>query len=254
MKNPLIIANWKMKLSHQEALDLAKKISKSAYRYKDSEVVLCPSFIDIIDVSGMIKDTGISLGAQDCFWEERGAFTGEISPLFLQQIGVKYIIIGHSERRAISEESEEMVHKKVRLILTLDTTPVLCVGETFEERQEGLKDVVLRRQIYSALNGLWFNKSDRIVIAYEPVWMIGSGQDADPEEITHSHKVIRQLLYDLFPDQVVDNQIKIIYGGSVDPENVSRYLSQNSVNGVLVGASSLDAVQFSSIVAAAIKC
>lgn len=254
MKNPFIIANWKMKLSPGDAIDLSRKISKASPKYKGADVVVCPSFTDIGQVSQIIKGTEISLGAQDCFWEEQGAFTGEISPLFLQEFGVKYVIVGHSERRGVIGESNELVHKKLRLILSLDTTPILCVGETFEERQEGLKDISLRTQIFSALNGLWFNKSDSLIIAYEPVWVIGTGQDVDPDEIEHTHKVIRQLLYDLFPDNVVDSQIKIIYGGSVDPENVARYLSKDCVQGVLVGTSSLDIVKFNSIVATAIKC
>jgi triosephosphate isomerase (TIM) len=254
MKNPLIIANWKMKLSPSDAIVLAKKISKSSSKYKGAEVAICPSFTDIGQVSQIIKETEVFLGAQDCFWEDQGAFTGEISPLFLQEFGVKYIIVGHSERRGVIGESNDVAHKKLRLILSLDTTPVLCVGETFEERQEGLKDITLNTQIFSALNGLWFNKSDSLVIAYEPVWVIGTGQDVDPEEISHTHKVIRQFLYDLLPNNVVDNQIKIIYGGSVDPENVARYLKQEGVQGVLIGTSSLDVVRFNSIIASAIKC
>ncbi len=254
MKNPIIIANWKMKLTQTEAVYLAKKVAKYSDKYKAASLVLCPSFTDIALVSEVIKDTDIGLGAQDCFWEEKGAFTGEVSPKFLQDSGVNYVIVGHSERREHLNETEDMIHKKIRLLITLDINPILCVGETFDERQEGLKDVVLRRQLHSSLDGLWFNKSDRLIVAYEPVWVIGSGQDVDPEEIDHTHQVIRQLLYDLFPDNVVDNQMKIIYGGSVDPENVSKYLNQKTVHGALVGTASLDSSQFRAIVSAACKC
>jgi len=253
MQNPLIIANWKMKLNASESLDLAKKIKKASTKYKDAEVVLCPQFTEITQVSEIIKDTKVNLGAQDCFWEEKGAFTGEISPKVLQEYGVKYVIVGHSERRQNLTETNEMIHKKVRLLLTVNMIPVLCIGETFKERQDGLKDVVLTKQLHTALNGLWFNKADKLVVAYEPVWVIGSGQDVDPDEIEHTHQVIRQTLYDLFEEKVVDEQIKIIYGGSVDPENVAPYLSQRTVHGVLVGSASLDAMQFSAVVVQANK-
>jgi len=249
MKNSLIIANWKMKLNSSESLDLAKKIKKASIKYTGAEVVLCPSFTELAQVREIIKNSDIKLGAQDCFWEEKGSFTGEVSPKVLQDYNVKYVLVGHSERRQNLGETEKMIHNKVRFLFTTEMTPVLCIGETFEQRQDGLKDVVLTRQLHSALNGLWLNKSDRLVIAYEPVWVIGSGQDIDPDEIEQTHQIIRQLLYDLFEDRVVDEQIKIIYGGSVDPENVAKYISQPTVHGVLVGGASLDSTHFTSIIA-----
>lgn len=253
MQNPLIIANWKMKLLQSESIALAKKIVKASAKYKDAEIVLCPSFVSIAAVAEIIKPSKIILGAQDCFWEEQGAFTGEISPKSLKEIGVRYVIVGHSERRQNFLETDDMAHKKIRLLMTIDMIPVLCVGETFEERQEGLKDVVVTRQLHGALNGIWFNKIDRLVIAYEPVWVIGSGQDVEPQEIEHTHQIIKQTLYDMFPDKVVDEQIKIIYGGSVDPENISAYIALPNVQGVLVGTASLDAMLFSAIIAKAKK-
>ncbi|MBU2576060.1 triose-phosphate isomerase [Patescibacteria group bacterium] len=253
MENPLIIANWKMKLNASDSLDLAKRVKKASAKYNGVEVVLCPSFTEIAQVNEIIKGSNIKLGAQDCFWEEQGSFTGEISPKSLQDYDVKYVLVGHSERRQNLGETEEMIHKKVRLLLTIDITPVLCIGETFEERQDGLKDVVLTRQLHNAFNGLWLNKSDRLVVAYEPVWVIGSGQDIDPDEIEHTHQIIRQLLYDLFEDRVVDEQVKIIYGGSVDSENIAQYIARPIVQGVLVGGASLDATHFSTIIAQAKK-
>ncbi|MAG28866.1 triose-phosphate isomerase [bacterium] len=253
MKNPLIIANWKMKLAPQEAIDLAKKVKKASTKYKGAEVVLCPSFTELAEVGKIIDATGLKLGAQDCFWEEQGAFTGEISPKILQEYGVETVIIGHSERRTSLLETSQMIHKKARLVLSLGMRPVVCVGESFDERQEGLKDSIIIRQVHDALNGIWLNKMDSLVVAYEPIWVIGSGQDCDPEEIEHTHQVIRQALYDLFTEQVVDEQVKIIYGGSVDPENVSNYLSHATVHGVLIGTASWDATTFSAVVAGAIK-
>jgi len=253
MKNPVIIANWKMNLNHEDSLSCAKKIAKNFSKHKGADVVLCPSFTDLISVRDAIAGTGIYLGAQNCFWDDEGSYTGEISPKFLEDIGVKYVIVGHSERRKYFGEDFEMIRKKITYLTTLDITPVLCVGETFDERQDGLKDVVLQKQLTTSLSGLWFNKSDTLIIAYEPVWMIGTGQDINPDEIEHSHRVIKQLLYDLFPDSIIDNQVKIIYGGSVDPENARIYLREKSVSGLLVGKASLDPVQFGAIVAGSLK-
>jgi triosephosphate isomerase (TIM) len=253
MSNPLIIANWKMKLSVQESLNLAKKVAKASSKYKNADVVLCPSFTELSNVGRQLKDTGVMLGAQDCFWEEQGAFTGEVSPMVLKEHGVEWVIVGHSERRQHLGETGQMIHKKVRLLLSLDMKPIVCIGESYEERKEGQKDVVLMQQIHNALGGMNLNKMDFLAVAYEPIWVIGSGQDVDPDEIEHTHQVIKQSLYDLFEKKAVDEHIKIIYGGSVDPENVGAYLAQESVKGVLVGTSSWDATKFSAIVALAIK-
>jgi triosephosphate isomerase (TIM) len=249
MEKPLVIANWKMKLSSAEAVSLAKKIKKAGAKYAGTEIILCPSFTELAEVGREINDSKLLLGAQDCFWEETGAFTGEVSPSVLKEYGVTHVIVGHSERREHVKETYEMIHKKVRMLLSLHIVPVLCIGETFEERQEGQKDVIIARQLHQALDGLWFNKMDSMVVAYEPVWVIGSGQDIDPEEIEHTNQIIIQTLYDLFPDDVISKQIKIIYGGSVDPENAVSYSAQKSVQGFLVGSASLDATQFSAIIA-----
>jgi len=253
MKNPLVIANWKMKLGSAEALALAKKISKSSAKFGGAEVVLCPSFTELAAVSDIMRESGIRVGAQNCFWEEQGAFTGEVSPKQLLAHSITTVLVGHSERRAHLDESSEMIHKKIRMLLSLGLRPVLCVGEQFDDRAEGQKEVVLLKQLHDALNGLWLTDACQLVVAYEPVWVIGSGQDIDPNEIEHTHQVIEQTLYDLFSHQAVDEHVKIIYGGSVDPENVGRYIAQPTVDGVLVGTASLDATQFFAIVAGALK-
>ncbi|MBI2050424.1 MAG: triose-phosphate isomerase [Parcubacteria group bacterium] len=253
MKNPLVIANWKMKLAPSEALALAKKVAKASAKFKGADVVLCPSFTELAAVSDIVRESGIQMGAQNCFWEEQGAFTGEVSPKQLASYGVTTVIVGHSERRAHLFESGEMIHKKIRMLLSLGLRPVLCVGEQFDDRAEGQKEAVLLRQLHDALNGLWLTQACELIVAYEPVWVIGSGQDIDPNEIEHTHQVIEQSLYDLFSHQAVDEHVKIIYGGSVDPENVGRYTAQPTVDGVLVGTASLDATQFSAIIAGALK-
>ncbi|MEK7188935.1 MAG: triose-phosphate isomerase [Patescibacteria group bacterium] len=253
MDNPLIIANWKMKLAPSEAHVLAKKVAKSSAKFKGAEVVVCPSFTEIAAVAGIMEGSGVRLGAQNCFWEEQGAFTGEVSASQLAAHGVGTVIVGHSERRAHLGESSDMVHRKIRMLLSVGLRPVLCVGESFDDRAEGQKEVVLLRQLHDALGGLWLTDAQQLVVAYEPVWVIGSGQDVDPKEIEHTHQVIEQSLYDLFSREAVDEHVKIIYGGSVDPENVGRYVAEPSVDGVLVGTASLDATQFAAIVAGALK-
>ncbi|MBI1961671.1 MAG: triose-phosphate isomerase [Parcubacteria group bacterium] len=252
-KQPLVIANWKMKLTASAALDLARKIKKASAKYRGAEVVVCPSFTELGAVADILDGSGAALGAQDCFWEEQGAFTGEVSPKQLAAYGVATVIVGHSERREHLRESGDMIHKKIRVLLSLGMRPVLCVGESFDERAEGQKEVSLAAQVHQALDGLWLTRAHELVVAYEPVWVIGSGQDIDPNEIEHTHQVIRQSLCDIFTPSVVDEHIKIIYGGSVDPENVGRYMAKPSVAGVLVGTASLDATRFSAVVAGALK-
>lgn len=251
MKFPLVIANWKMRLGAAESLALAKKFVKSAPKNKAVEVVVCPAFTELAAVGEAIKGSGLKLGAQDCFWEESGAFTGAVSPKNLQEYGVEYVLVGHSERREHLAESNDMVHKKIRLLLSLGLTPVLCIGESFSERQEGQKEIVLINEIHKALDGLWLHKLSRLVVAYEPIWVIGSGQAVEAAEAEHTHQAIKHALYDIFPHQAVDEQVKIIYGGSVDPTNISPFLAEPNVGGVLVGTASLDATQFAGIVAAA---
>jgi len=253
MKSPLVIANWKMKVAGEEAVNLARKVVKAAAKYSQAEVVLCPAFTEIAVVSQAVKGTSVKLGAQDCFWEATGAFTGEVSPQALRAYGASYVILGHSERREHLAETSAMIHKKIKTAQDTGLTPILCIGESFSERAEGQKEVVLIRELHEALNGLWLNEKQSLVVAYEPIWVIGSGQAVSGEEAEHTHQVIKQTLFDLFPTSVVAEQIKIIYGGSVDPENVAQFTAQPTVDGVLVGGASLDAVIFSALVAAAVK-
>ena len=253
MKQPLIIGNWKMQLDPSESLKLAKKLARASAKYKEVEVIVCPSFTEIAAVGEIIKGKKIKLGAQDCFWESEGEFTGEVSPKFLKEYGVEYIIIGHSERRQYVHTTNEMINEKIKALLEIGITPIMCVGETFEQRQDGEKEAILIKEITDGLKEVWLNKSSNLIIAYEPIWMIGSGQEIDPSEVEHTHQVIKQTLYDIFPDTMVDEQVKIIYGGSVNPENITAFLEQSAVDGALIGGSSLDATKFSTIIAASIN-
>ncbi len=253
MAKPLVVANWKMKLAPRAAAELAAKTAKAVRKYEGAQVVLCPGFMELAAVREAIQKSAVKLGAQDCFWEEAGAFTGAVSPRNLKEYGVEYVIVGHSERREYLGETDEMVHKKIKLLLSLGLRPILCIGESFSERQEGRKEVVLIRELHAALDGLWLNGLNELIVAYEPIWVIGSGQAVSAEEAQHTHQVIRQTLYDIWPRAAVDSQVSIIYGGSVDPENVGSFLAQSAVAGVLVGTASLSATALAAIAAAAAK-
>ena len=250
MSKTIIMANWKMKLYGKEAEELAEEFTKLYKPFGEVEVVLCPDYLNLQTVSKKIKGKEIKLGAQDCFWEESGAFTGEVSPRSLKEVGCEYVIIGHSERRTFLGETDEMVNKKVLAVLKEGLIPVICVGETFEERQEGNKDFVVMNQVSKALEGVDIGNNE-LVIAYEPVWVIGSGQAVMPEEAEHTHQVIRQVLVDKFELDTVKEKIRIIYGGSVEPLNIQGFLAMNNIKGVLVGGASLDSNIFNELVKSA---
>ena len=195
----------------------------------------------------MAKESSLILGAQNCFWEDKGSFTGEISPLYLKKIGIKFVIVGHSERREHLKELDEMVHKKVKAVLDNELCPIICVGETFEERQEKRKDYVIIQQVFKALSGLMPKEQDKIVIAYEPVWVIGSGQAVNSDEAEYTNQIIRQAAVDCLPSNFVLNNMKFIYGGSIDENNVDEFLGKKTIDGFLVGGASLKAEKFLAI-------
>ena len=245
-QTPIIIANWKMKLGLPESLDLAKSVKKAAT--KKVEIVICPSFVSLLAVGKILKGSGLKLGGQDCFWEKSGAYTGEISASELRQAGCEFVILGHSERRQNLGETDEIVHKKIKAALAGGLTPIICVGETFDQRQTGAKDYILIQQTTRALEGVDVRFDQRVIIAYEPVWVIGSGHAIEPSEAAMSHQVIRQTLFDLFHQSIVKNNFSVIYGGSVDEKNINRFISLENTNGVLVGGASLNAEEFLSII------
>jgi triosephosphate isomerase len=241
-----VIANWKMKLGVAESQALASVLKR--VRTDGRDVVVCPSFPSLGEISKMLKGSVIKLGAQDCFWEADGAFTGEVSAKQLKEVGCEYVLIGHSERRQFLNETDEMVHKKIRMALLQGLTPIVCVGETFDQRQSGAKDYVLIQQTTKAFEGVDVNPNQHVIIAYEPVWVIGSGQAIDPNEAGAAHLIIRQTLFDLFPSSLVKSNFHIIYGGSVDGDNVSNFTSLEHTDGVLVGGASLNIETFAAII------
>ncbi|MFA4937144.1 MAG: triose-phosphate isomerase [Patescibacteria group bacterium] len=248
-KQPIILANWKMNLSLAENDKLVKELIKGTSSYlKDFEIAICPSFVALKNTRDLIKGQGIALGAQDVFWKSTGPYTGEVSAVMLQELGVKYVIVGHSERRNYLKETNQMINYKVMSALSAGLTPILCVGETFSERQQGNKDLIISQQVKHGLSGVQLEVAAKLVIAYEPVWVIGSGQAVTGQEAEHTAQVILQALYDMWSPSVVSNQVRIIYGGSVDASNITDFLPSKIVSGVLVGSASLDARRFVSII------
>ncbi len=250
MKKPVVISNWKMNPGFKnggilidDILKLLKK-SKKKKELSNIDVVFCPPFTNLPEVANKIKRTeGLFWGAQDCFWEEKGEFTGEISPVWLKEMGCQYVILGHSERRLNLGETDEMVHKKVRAALQVGLIPIVCVGETFEQRQKGLKDYVILEQTSRALDGINLKPEQKIIVVYEPIWVIGSGQAVAPDDAEYTGKVLLQRMIDIFGLMAKDN-IWILYGGSVDPTNIKSFIEQPSVDGVLVGSVSLKPEEF----------
>jgi triosephosphate isomerase len=249
MEQPIFIANWKMSMTLDETCKLTEKIYKQLKEKIDEKVkiVLCPSFTVLNSLNVLLQKLSpriFDLGSQNVFWEEKGAFTGEISVKMLEEVGCKYAIIGHSERRHYLSETDEMVNKKVKTVLKHNLTPIVCVGETYEERQKGVRDVVVARQVGRALENLEIFGMKKIIIAYEPVWVIGTGQAVEPEDAGHSHRLIREALRELFSADVVEKHFNIVYGGSVDSTNIKSFLDQEYIDGVLVGGASLKAAEF----------
>ena len=233
----LIIANWKMQLTTKQAVKLAKQIGaiKTA-----ADLVLCPSFTALQPVADLGRQN-YSLGAQDVFWEGSGAYTGEVSPLDLKELGCRYVIIGHSERRQFLGETDEMVRRKVKAALAAGLTPVICVGESEEERQRGEEKKVVERQLRAALSPSSLNKR-QLVVAYEPVWAIGSGRTPQPAEIQVMHRLIAALLKELGAVKP-----RVIYGGSVSADNILDFLSLPEVAGALIGGASSDFKKFKAL-------
>lgn len=236
----ILIANWKMNLDPGHSIDVAKEIHRlldNTDIYKTKKVVLCPSFLSLYDVSKVLSNSQIAFGAQDVFYEDQGAFTGEISPDDLEKIGCQYVIVGHSERRAIGE-TDEVVNKKVKAVMENNMTPIICIGEKMAERQANKTDDVLIHQIEKALYEV---PNKYFIIAYEPVWAIstsGSGVTITPAEAKEELYTIREAI----PNNL--NNFDIIYGGSVKPETVADFVGQDAFKGALVGGASLDAKTF----------
>ena len=245
MRRLLIAGNWKMHKTVQEAVELVRELKELVSDVKDRDILVCPPFTALYAVSRELEGSNIALGAQNMFYEEKGAFTGEISPLMVKDVGCSYVILGHSERRHIFGETDELINKKVLSAVNHGLIPILCVGETLQEREEGKTKDVIERQVKEGLKGL--NETSEFVIAYEPVWAIGTGKTATPELAEKVHSFIREILAEMFGKEKADS-IRILYGGSVKPENAAGLMSQPNIDGSLVGGASLKAESFAKIV------
>lgn len=246
-KNKLFIANWKMNFGWQASVDLASTLAKDLAT-NPTKVVLCPAFTSLAGVAKSIHDSSLSLGAQDVSWLDKGNLTGEVAAATLKELGVEYVIVGHSERRQYLGETEDMINKKLQAVLRSGLIPVLCVGETFAERQQERKDFVISGQVESALKDIKLNGKD-LLVAYEPVWAIGSDQAVKIDEAEAAARVIKQVLIDLYPDIDVKKTVGILYGGSVDESNISEFTGSKLLSGVLVGGASLHADEIFKMVA-----
>ncbi|TAJ98750.1 triose-phosphate isomerase [bacterium] len=247
MKPPLVVGNWKMHGTEREAAMLARQIRKGLKQIEGVEIVLAPPFTALSAVHKAIRGSSLRLGAQDVHWETEGAFTGEISPKMLRESGCRFVIIGHSERRRLFNESDVTVARKVFSALHACLTPILCVGETWQERKRGMTARVIRRQLRAALKGLGKSAIEKLDIAYEPVWAIGTGRNATPSQANEVHRWIREFLRNLAGNQAA-MRCRILYGGSVRPDNAGELASAPEINGLLVGGASLKAKDFLSII------
>lgn len=243
-----LIGNWKMQLGEPDSEALAKDVVRlwaaQGVGKDGTAVVICPSHMAIEEVAKVVKGTPVALGSQDAFWDDKGAFTGEVSPKTLKELGCEYCIIGHSERRQHLGETDEMVNRKAVALLRNGITPIICVGETMEERRAGKRDAVVIGQVRGALAGVKPVGTQKIIIAYEPRWVIGTGQAVSPSDAAEMHHLILTALNELFPAEVVDRQCAIIYGGAVDAKNLAGFLEVPVIHGVLVGGASLKPQEF----------
>lgn len=250
MRRLIVAGNWKMHKTVEQAVDFVQQLAGKVAN-TSVEVVVCPPFTALYAVAEAIKGTNIALGAQDVHWEEQGAFTGEVSPGMLAEIGCRYVIIGHSERRQYFGESDENVNKKVKAVLAHQMTPIICVGETLEQREQGITEQVVGDQTRAALEGLDGDTVAGLVIAYEPIWAIGTGKTASDQDAQQVIAYIRSVIRDLVGDQA--DRVRIQYGGSVKPGNAAGLMAQPDIDGALVGGASLEVESFAGIVANSVR-
>lgn len=247
MRKPIVAGNWKMNKTEDEAVQLTEDIKVMLKEGINADVILCPPFTALSAVSHSLRNTRIGLGAQNMYWEEKGAYTGEISPQFLVNLNCNYVIIGHSERRKYFGETNETINKKVRAALKFNLIPIVCVGETIEEREKGVTEKVVETHVKMALKDIDEKSCRRVVIAYEPVWAIGTGKTATPQLAEDVHRFIRTLLSELYSKDTAE-VVRIQYGGSVKPENARDLMEMDDIDGSLVGGASLDTSSFVKII------
>ncbi len=248
MRKNVIAGNWKMNNDLAQSEKLIVELKNLLQNEKPNcDVIICPPFTSLSEASKLLKGSNIKLGAQNMYFEESGAFTGEVSASMLKSAGCEYVILGHSERRTIFEESDDVINKKIRKALSAGLKPIFCVGELLSERETGITNDVIKRQILSGLQGVTEEEVKNIIIAYEPVWAIGTGKTATPSQAQEVHEFIRDLIQIDYSLETA-NDVTIQYGGSVKPENAKELLSQKDIDGALVGGACLKADLFMGII------
>lgn len=249
-RKPIVAGNWKMNKTVAEAADLAQELRRELGEFRDVDVVLCPPFTALKTVGDIVSGTHIDLGAQNMHWEKSGAFTGEVSPAMLRDLYCHYVILGHSERRQYFGETDEIVNRKCKAALASNLKPIVCVGETLQERESNRTNAVIEKQIRGSLAGLNARELVETIIAYEPVWAIGTGKTATSAQAQEVHAFIRTILKSL-ADETVAQSVRIQYGGSVKASNAKELFSQPDIDGGLIGGAALESRSFADIVRAA---
>lgn len=246
MKNKGIVAgNWKMFKTPNEGREFVNDFNNLMLEIDGVEVIFCPPFSALFGIDAVLKNTPYKLGAQNCHWENEGAFTGEISVAMLTDCGVEYVILGHSERRHIFNEPDEWINNKVKAVLIGGLKPILCIGETLEQRRSNETEEVLTIQLKNGLKGI--DNIEKVIVAYEPVWAIGTGETASTEQVDKAHNWVRNIIGNIYSKEVAENTA-ILYGGSVKPENASELFGIDDVNGFLIGGASLKIESFKEII------
>ena len=251
MRRKVIAGNWKMHKDLSESQNLISKLINELRKEEvNCDIIICPPFTSLSEAAGLVKNTIVKLGAQNMHYEDKGAFTGEVSAAMLKSVGCEYVILGHSERRAIFSESDEMINKKIKKALGSGLRPIFCIGETLQQRESGTMNDVIKRQVTDGLQHVSTGEMEKIIIAYEPVWAIGTGVTATPQQAQEVHVYVRQLINNIFGDDTAEKLI-IQYGGSVKPDNAAELLSQSDIDGALVGGACLEADSFLKIIKSA---
>ena len=251
MRNKVIAGNWKMNNDISESQNLITRLTSGlSGKNLNCEVIICPPFTSLSEAASLVKATPVKLGAQNMYLYENGAFTGEISAKMLKSVGCEYVILGHSERRMIFKETDKLINEKIRTALKAGLKAIFCIGETLEEREKGIEKEVLNTQLSGGLNEISVEEMKNIIIAYEPVWAIGTGKTATPGQAEEMHNFIRTYIENDFTPEVAENLV-IQYGGSVKPDNARDLLSQKNIDGALIGGACLKADSFISIIESA---
>jgi triosephosphate isomerase len=239
----MIAGNWKMHKTLTEAVSLAGGIREGVSEIEKTQVVLCPPFTALAAVAQVVGRSNVALGAQNVYWETEGAYTGEISPKFLVDVGCEWVIVGHSERRKYFGETDQSVNRRITAALNSQLDSIVCVGETLEQREQGITESVVETQVRGAFNGLGRQELGKLVVAYEPVWAIGTGKTASPDMANDVHIYIRKLIAELYDGESA-SAMRVLYGGSVTPDNITSLIAMSDIDGALVGGASLKAPSF----------